>query len=224
MTNDLNPAGEAAIESLWSDDWTKAPRDGSEVLLRLHNGGVHVGRWSTSYSVFGLGGCWTDGFSTMGDKIDYSHWASGDKLYDLLHLQGKALRLTSLPQPEGETADLVERLRAYAGPVRMDNGCSGELAYEAADTITSLSQRLAVAEGDTAYRLAAEAALAHARAAAIEDCAKVLDEMALRAAVDLDTDKQSRDPSILFRVRDMATHLYTGAAAALRAIQGSGKP
>jgi hypothetical protein len=158
----------------------------------------------------------------------------------------------SLPQPE----ELVERLVAYAGPVRMDNGCGGDLAAEAADAITSLSQRLAVAEGaeDEAKDLfwaiypdwvktngrglsveagrtllgerlaAAEAALAHARKAAIEECAKVLDEMALRAAVDLDTDKQSRDPSILFRVRDMATHLYTGAAAALRAIQGSGKP
>jgi len=80
---------DARLRALWSDDWTKAPRDGSEVLLRLHDGGIHRGHWSTNYSVFGLGGCWTDGFSTMGDKIDYSHWAPGDKLDELLWLLGK---------------------------------------------------------------------------------------------------------------------------------------
>lgn len=31
-------------------------------------------RWSTHYSVFGLSGCWTDGLSTMGDRIDFDFW------------------------------------------------------------------------------------------------------------------------------------------------------
>lgn len=78
----------AELDELWSDDWSAAPRDGSNVLLRLHDGGIHISRWSTSYSVFGLGGCWTDGFCTMGDKIDYSHWSAGSNLDAMLYRLG----------------------------------------------------------------------------------------------------------------------------------------
>jgi len=160
----------------------------------------------------------------------------------------------SLPQPE----ELVERLVAYAGPVRMDNGCGGDLAAEAADAITSLSQRLAVAEASLAdveaerdewkasamtasaqlaksfgvehlgwletwkaRAEAAEAALAHAREAAIEECAKVADEHAAEWKA------QAWDAVPPLQVNQAAQMQHLAAiqiAKALRAIQGSGKP
>lgn len=58
-----------------------APRDGSIVWLW----NKHVSHpadapqrfwWSTHYSVFGLGGCWTDGLCTMGDGIDFDFWCA----------------------------------------------------------------------------------------------------------------------------------------------------
>jgi len=46
--------------------WNKHCADKSEAPQRFW--------WSTHYSVFGLGGCWTDGLCTMGDKIDFDFW------------------------------------------------------------------------------------------------------------------------------------------------------
>ena len=56
-----------------------APRDGRWIWLwNKHCEDKSLApqayRWSTHYSVFGLGGCWTDGFATMGDKIDFDFW------------------------------------------------------------------------------------------------------------------------------------------------------
>ncbi len=56
-----------------------APRDGSLVWLWNKHAKHAVDSpqrfwWSTHYSVFGLGGCWTDGLATMGDKIDFDYW------------------------------------------------------------------------------------------------------------------------------------------------------
>ena len=56
-----------------------APRDGRWVWLWNKNCedktlAPQAYRWSTHYSVFGLGGCWTDGLATMGDKIDFDFW------------------------------------------------------------------------------------------------------------------------------------------------------
>lgn len=53
-----------------------APRDGSDVFLvmdRPHETPryvLHALRWSTHYSIHGLGGCWSDGLATMSD-LDY---------------------------------------------------------------------------------------------------------------------------------------------------------
>lgn len=56
-------------------DISTAPRDGRELWLLKKRGDVALKmRWSTHYSVFGLGGCWTDGLCTMGDGIDFTHW------------------------------------------------------------------------------------------------------------------------------------------------------
>lgn len=61
-----------------SSEWrpiSTAPRDGRWVWLwNKHNNKPDYFYWSTSYSVFGLGGCWTDGLATMGDKIDFDWW------------------------------------------------------------------------------------------------------------------------------------------------------
>lgn len=73
-----------AAEAGWSDDWSAAPRDGTYVELRLPEGNTLTLRWSDHYSIFGLGGCWTDGFCTMGDKIDFTHWRPAPVL-DALH-------------------------------------------------------------------------------------------------------------------------------------------
>ncbi|MCB1470917.1 MAG: hypothetical protein KDK08_28000 [Rhizobiaceae bacterium] len=56
-----------------------APRDGRWVWLwnKHADRGYEAQRfrWSTDYSVFGLGGCWTDGYgSTMGDGVDFDFW------------------------------------------------------------------------------------------------------------------------------------------------------
>lgn len=62
----------------WRDIKT-APRDGRYVWL-WNKHAEHPAdapqrfRWSTHYSVFGLGGCWTDGLCTMGDGIDFDFW------------------------------------------------------------------------------------------------------------------------------------------------------
>lgn len=52
-----------------------APRDGRAVWLwNKHADAPQRFTWSTHYSVFGLGGCWTDGLCTMGDVIDFDFW------------------------------------------------------------------------------------------------------------------------------------------------------
>lgn len=52
-----------------------APRDGSPVWLwNKHSTEPIPLWWSDHYSIFGLGGCWTDGFCTMGDGIDFDFW------------------------------------------------------------------------------------------------------------------------------------------------------
>lgn len=52
-----------------------APRDGRPVWLwNKHSNEPIRFRWSTHYSVFGLGGCWTDGLCTMGDGVDFDYW------------------------------------------------------------------------------------------------------------------------------------------------------
>jgi len=56
-----------------------APRDGSLVWLWNKHcldkaNAPQQFWWSTNYSVFGLGGCWTDGLCTMGDVIDFDFW------------------------------------------------------------------------------------------------------------------------------------------------------
>lgn len=57
----------------WHTDFAHAPRDGREV--RLWNGRISQRlRWSTHYSIHGLGGCWTDGNCTMSD-LDFRSWA-----------------------------------------------------------------------------------------------------------------------------------------------------
>lgn len=58
-----------------------APRDGRWVWLwNKHcanpNDAPQRFKWSTSYSIFGLGGCWTDGLCTMGDGIDFDFWCA----------------------------------------------------------------------------------------------------------------------------------------------------
>lgn len=60
-------------------DMASAPRDGRWVWLwnKHAEPGNEAQRffWSTHYSVFGLGGCWTDHYgSTMGDGIDFDWW------------------------------------------------------------------------------------------------------------------------------------------------------
>lgn len=74
-------ANEGMRKSLEWQPIATAPRDGSYVWLW----NKHVSnpweapqpfRWSTHYSVFGLGGCWTDGLCTMGDVIDFDFWCA----------------------------------------------------------------------------------------------------------------------------------------------------
>ena len=62
----------------WQDIET-APRDGRYVWLWNKHADHPADApqrffWSTHYSVFGLGGCWTNGLATMGDKIDFDFW------------------------------------------------------------------------------------------------------------------------------------------------------
>ena len=70
-----------------ASDWRPietAPRDGTEIVAYLGGSSManiedpdnrfRVLRWSTHYSIFGLGGCWTDGLCTLGDRIDVTHW------------------------------------------------------------------------------------------------------------------------------------------------------
>lgn len=78
--------------------------------------------------------------------------------------------LASLPQPEGETAELVERLRIKAAMLRMGEpiafGSDADAIETAADAITSLSQRLAgvEAERDAARKQAGDYERLHAEA------------------------------------------------------------
>jgi hypothetical protein len=57
---------------------SEAPRDGRWVWLWNKHADPELAaqrfRWSTHYSVFGLGGCWTDGLCTMGDGVDFDFW------------------------------------------------------------------------------------------------------------------------------------------------------
>ena len=67
-----------AVPERWKPINT-APRDGRWVWLwnKHASSGYEAQRvrWSTHYSVFGLGGCWTDGYgSTMGDGVDFDFW------------------------------------------------------------------------------------------------------------------------------------------------------
>lgn len=65
---------DAASASAWQGI-KDAPRDGRWVWLwNKHSDEPIRLRWSTNYSVFGLGGCWTDGLCTMGDGIDFDFW------------------------------------------------------------------------------------------------------------------------------------------------------
>ena len=62
----------------WQDIET-APKDGRYVWLWNKHADHPADApqrffWSTHYSVFGLGGCWTNGLATMGDKIDFDFW------------------------------------------------------------------------------------------------------------------------------------------------------
>lgn len=67
-----------AVAAQWQPIET-APRDGRWVWLwnKHADAGYEAQRfcWSTHYSVFGLGGCWTDHYgSTMGDGVDFDFW------------------------------------------------------------------------------------------------------------------------------------------------------
>jgi hypothetical protein len=172
----------------------------------------------------------------------------------------------SLPQPEGETAELVERLRkghvAYHSASGLVYAGGDMLHHQAADAITSLSQRLAVAEARLAvveaernetrkrfsehvdysidlsriiealcddrdpaeprtpgrvhynmaiaHRRAAEAQLAHAREAAIEECAKV-------AAARIYDELKPRFPDL--GLDHAHIHVANTVAAAIRAMR-----
>lgn len=71
---DVTKKGEPAKATEWAPIKT-APRDRTWVwLFNKHNEEPIRLFWSTNYSVFGLGGCWTDGFCTMGDGIDFDFW------------------------------------------------------------------------------------------------------------------------------------------------------
>ena len=74
----LSQPGAQAVPERWKPINT-APRDGRWVWLwnKHASSGYEAQRfrWSTHYSVFGLGGCWTDGYgSTMGDGVDFDFW------------------------------------------------------------------------------------------------------------------------------------------------------
>jgi hypothetical protein len=64
--------------SKWQPIETAPRKQGDWLWLwNKHADGPQPFTWSTSYSVFGLGGCWTEGVSTMGDKIDFDWWWDG---------------------------------------------------------------------------------------------------------------------------------------------------
>lgn len=202
-----------------------------------------------------------------------------DEEIDAARAAGAGTYVASLPQPEGETADLVERLQPrwsvdeeVSHAVRSDSlagrrnalsrflEANNALKREAADAIASLSQRLAVAEAeierlevrleiDHAFKLvngelvryvipreergsfpdgisardmtielvqeradAAEAQLAHAREAAIEECAKVAD--ACRMDID-------RNPHDFGNLDAGGIRASDKIAAAIRAMKGA---
>lgn len=177
MTNDLNPAGvEAAAARIRAAAATGAGISSADVALVLGDPRIGV-----SVGVAGA-------------------------LASLPQPEGEtATCKESLQVQPEETADLVERLQLrwsvdeeVSRAVRFDDlagriealsrflVANNALKREAADAITSLSQRLAAANersamwagrcGEEFSRAdAAEAQLAHAREAAIEECAKVAD-------------------------------------------------
>lgn len=141
--------------------------------------------------------CVTCGRLFIGDKRAIACEACATKM-----AEEAATSTASLLQPEGETATCKEGLQVQseetaelverAKRLMLDNGCP-PIFGEFADAITSLSQRLAVAEAraTAAYNDgysdrdavvdacrkradAADAQLAHAREAAIEECAAVV--------------------------------------------------
>lgn len=61
------------MEAEWRD-FASAPRDGSYVRLKMHEGHIHEMRWSDHYSIHGLGGCWTIGGPVTMSDFDFIGW------------------------------------------------------------------------------------------------------------------------------------------------------
>lgn len=57
----------------------EAPKDGTEIRAFGPRVTESVFKWSDHYSVFGEGGCWTDGFCTLGSGFDLTHWVPKDE-------------------------------------------------------------------------------------------------------------------------------------------------